>query len=75
LIVNGGALKALPPRLYQNKLVKQNTKINILKSMYLQISRDFANVPPINIIEDWQIFFYYEALIPELIKYQKDAKK
>jgi hypothetical protein len=43
--------------------------------MYAQIARDFANCPRPNEIEDWELFFYYDLLVPELVSMQKQAMK
>ena len=42
--------------------------------MYAQVARDFANCPRPRDIEDWELHFYYDSLVPELIKHQKDSK-
>ncbi len=39
-----------------------------LRSMRWQICRDYSSLPPPDSIEIWEIKFYYEGLIPELIK-------
>ena len=71
-MVNGGQRKKLPAKLIFGEFVEQNTKIVILKSMYAQVARDFANCPRPSEIEDWELHFYYDSLVPELIKHQKD---
>jgi len=73
--VNGGELKKLPVKLIHGEYVEQNTKIIILKTMYAQIARDFANCPRPSEIEDWEIHFYYGMLISELIEMQRQRIK
>jgi len=73
-LVSGGSRQKLPAKLIHGKRVEQNTKIVILKSMYAQVARDFANCPRPRDIEDWELHFYYDSLVPELIKHQKDSK-
>ena len=56
-------------------MVEQNTRIVILKSMYAQIARDFANCPRPTEIEEWEILFYYGLLESELIDLQRERMK
>lgn len=74
-VVNGGELKRLLPKLVHGEYVEQNTRITIMKTMYAQIARDFANCPRPSEIEDWEIEFYYGLLVPELMQAQKERMK
>jgi hypothetical protein len=69
--VNGGELKKLPVKLIHGEYVEQNTKIIILKTMYAQIARDFANCPRPYEISDSELRFYYDLLVGELIELQR----
>lgn len=73
--MHGGELKKLRPQLIHGEMVEQNTRITILKTMYSQIARDFANCPRPSEIEDWEIDFYYSLLVPELIEAQRERMR
>ncbi len=73
--MNSGELKKLPAALIHGEMVERNTRNIILKTRYAQIARDFANCPRPGEIKDWELHFYYDLLIPELIDIQKTAIK
>ena len=41
----------------------------------LQIATDYSGIPDLRSMDVWEIAFFYEPLIPGLIKAQKEAKK
>lgn len=73
--MNGGERKKLPVKLIHGEYVEQNTRSAILRTMYAQIARDFANCPRASEIEDWEIHFYYDMLEGELIELQRERMK
>lgn len=73
--MNSGERKKLPVKLIHNEYVEQNTRSAILRTMYAQIARDFANCPRPSEIEDWEIHFYYDMLENELIEIQRERMK
>lgn len=73
--MNGGERKKLPVKLIHGEYVEQNTKSAVLRTMYAQIARDFANCPRPSEIEDWEIHLYYDMLENELIEIQRERMK
>ena len=43
--------------------------------MYAQVARDFANSPSPTQITVEELRFYYDLLVPELMKFQKERAK
>lgn len=64
-LVIGGALSPIPERDGGNRYRA------VYKSMVLQIARDYAGLPDVRTLTASQIRFFYNGLVPELIRYGK----
>ncbi len=48
-----------------------NTFAAVYTEMFLQICRDYPGLPDARILKAHEILFFYDGLIPELIKHTK----